>query len=177
MADFASAYGLAYAALRYFNAAGASPDGRHGEDHDPETHLIPLLLQATLGLRPEVEIFGTNYPTPDGTCVRDYVHVNDLAEAHLLALEQLQPGRGRAFNLGTGRGHSVREVIDACREVTGRDVPVRYGPRREGDPPALVAAADRARTELGWQPQYKDLHAIVETAWRWHRDHPHGYRG
>jgi UDP-glucose 4-epimerase len=177
LADHAAAYGLGFAALRYFNAAGASPDGAVGEDHDPETHLIPIILQAALRLRADVEVFGTDYPTPDGTCVRDYVHVDDLAEAHLLALQRLEPGCGRAYNLGTGRGFSVREVLAACEEVTGRRIPVRLGPRRPGDPPELVASAERAVRELGWQPRHTDLREIVETAWRWHRVRPRGYAG
>lgn len=175
LADYAAAYGLGYAALRYFNAAGASPDGDLGEDHDPETHLIPIILRAALGLRDGVEVFGTDYPTPDGTCVRDYVHVEDLAEAHLLALEAAEPGRGRAYNLGTGCGNSVREVIEACEAVSERPIEVSYGPRRAGDPPVLVASAERASHELGWRPRYRDLRQIVETAWRWHSTHPLGY--
>ncbi|HZT80563.1 MAG TPA: UDP-glucose 4-epimerase GalE [Gemmataceae bacterium] len=175
LADYAAAYGWGYAALRYFNAAGASPQGDIGEDHDPETHLIPLAIQAAMGQRPHVEVFGTDYPTPDGTCVRDYVHVDDLAEAHLLALEKLEAGKGLCLNLGTGRGHSVREVIRTVEEVAGKQVPVKEGPRRPGDPPALVAAADRARRELGWQPRYAELRPIIETAWNWHRTHPRGY--
>jgi UDP-glucose-4-epimerase GalE len=175
LADFAAAYGWGYAALRYFNAAGASPDGSIGEDHDPETHLIPLVLGAAAGRRPPVHVFGTDYPTPDGTCIRDYIHVDDLAEAHLLALEKLGPGVALKLNLGTGRGCSVREVILVAEEVTGKNVPVVLGPRRPGDPPALVAAADRARRELGWQPRYTELRPIVETAWNWHRTHPNGY--
>jgi UDP-glucose 4-epimerase len=175
LADYAPAYGLGYAALRYFNAAGASPDGTLGEDHDPETHLIPLVIQAALGKRPHIEVFGTDYPTPDGTCVRDYIHVDDLAEAHLLALEAIQPGQGLRYNLGTGRGYSVREVIRTVEEVTGKPVPVKEGPRRPGDPPVLVAAAEKVRRELGWQPRYTELRPIVETAWNWHRNHPRGY--
>ncbi len=175
LADFASAYGLGFAALRYFNAAGASPKADIGEDHDPETHLIPLVLQVALGRRPFVEVFGADYPTPDGTCIRDYVHVDDLAEAHLLALLKLQPGQRLAYNLGTGKGHSVREVIRACEEVSGRKVAVQEGPRRPGDPPELVASPAKAKQELGWQPDYCELPAIVETAWRWHRAHPKGF--
>jgi UDP-glucose-4-epimerase GalE len=175
LADYAAAYGWGYAALRYFNAAGAAPDGRIGEDHDPETHLIPIVLQSVLGQRPAVEVYGTDYPTPDGTCIRDYIHVDDLAEAHLLALEALAPGKRLLCNLGTGRGHSVREVIRAAEEVTGKKVPVKEGPRRPGDPPALVAAAEKARRDLGWQARYADIRAIIETAWNWHRKHPKGY--
>jgi UDP-glucose-4-epimerase GalE len=175
LADYAAAYGWGCAALRYFNAAGAAPDGSIGEDHDPETHLIPLVLQAAAGQRPAIQVFGTDYPTPDGTCVRDYIHVDDLAEAHLLALEKLSPGVALKLNLGTGRGYSVREVIRVAEEVTGRKVPVQEGPRRAGDPPVLVAAADRARRELNWTPHYAELKPIVETAWNWHRAHPKGY--
>jgi UDP-glucose-4-epimerase GalE len=175
LADFAAAYGWGYAALRYFNAAGAAPDGSIGEDHDPETHLIPLVLQAILGQRPAITVFGTDYPTPDGTCIRDYIHVDDLAEAHLRALETLAPGKALRCNLGTGRGYSVRDVIRTAEEVTGQRVPVKEGPRRAGDPPVLVAAADRVRQELGWQPRYTELRPIIETAWHWHRTHPRGY--
>jgi UDP-glucose-4-epimerase GalE len=175
LADYAAAYGWGVAMLRYFNAAGASPGGGIGEDHDPETHLIPLVLQAALGQRPTVQVFGTDYATPDGTCIRDYIHVDDLAEAHLLALEKLTPGQALPYNLGTGRGHSVREVIRAAEEVSGRRVPVQEGPRRPGDPPALVASAEKAARELGWRARYTDLRAIVETAWNWHRTHPKGY--
>jgi len=175
LADYAAAYRLGFAALRYFNAAGASPKADIGEDHDPETHLIPLVLQVALGQRPHVEVFGTDYPTPDGTCIRDYIHVDDLADAHLLALLKLQPGHRLAYNLGTGKGHSVREVIRACEEVTGRKVAVKEGPRRPGDPPELVASSAKAQQELGWQPAYPDLRTIVETAWHWHRTHPTGF--
>ncbi|HEV3079324.1 MAG TPA: UDP-glucose 4-epimerase GalE [Gemmataceae bacterium] len=176
LADYAVAYGWGYAALRYFNAAGASPDAKIGEDHDPETHLIPLILQAILGQRPAIEIYGTDYPTPDGTCIRDYIHVDDLAAAHLLALENLQPGKGLRYNLGIGRGYSVREVIQAVESVTGKRVPVKEGPRRSGDPPVLVASSDRIQQELGWRPQYTDIRPIIETAWRWHSSHPRGYK-
>jgi UDP-glucose 4-epimerase len=176
LADYAAAYGLAFAALRYFNACGASADGQLGEDHTPETHLIPLVIQAAMGQRPHIEVFGTDYPTPDGTCVRDYIHVEDLASAHLLALEKLQPGQGLKFNLGIGRGYSVREVIRTVEEVTGKPVPVKEGPRRPGDPAVLVASSDRIQRELGWRPRWTDLRAIVETAWNWHRTHPRGYR-
>lgn len=175
LADYSAAYGWGFAALRYFNAAGAAPDGSIGEDHKPETHLIPLVLQAAAGQRQAIQVFGTDYPTPDGTCVRDYIHVDDLAEAHLLALEKLSPGVALKLNLGTGRGYSVREVIRVAEEVTGKKVPVQEGPRRSGDPPVLVAAADRARRELGWTPKYAELRPIVETAWNWHRAHPKGY--
>ena len=175
LADFAAAYGLGYAALRYFNAAGAAPDGSIGEDHHPETHLIPLVLQVALGQRPHIELFGSDYPTPDGTCIRDYIHVDDLGDAHLRALERIEPGKGLCLNLGTGRGHSNREVIQAAERVTGNKIPVKEGPRRAGDPPQLVAAADKARDVLGWKPRYPDLEMIIETAWNWHRTHPRGY--
>jgi UDP-glucose 4-epimerase len=175
LADYAAAYGWGFAALRYFNAAGAAPDGSIGEDHDPETHLIPLVLQTALGQRSAIEVFGTDYPTPDGTCVRDYIHVDDLADAHLLALEALAPGKQLRYNLGTGRGYSVREVIRAAEEVTGKKVGVKEGPRRAGDPPVLVAASEKVQRELGWRPKYTDLRSIVETAWKWHRAHPKGY--
>jgi UDP-glucose-4-epimerase GalE len=175
LADYAAAYGLGYAALRYFNAAGAAPDVSIGEDHHPETHLIPLVLQVALSQRPHIEVYGTDYPTPDGTCVRDYVHVDDLAEAHRLALEAVEPGRGLCLNLGTGRGYSVREVIKTAEQVTGKAIAVKESPRRPGDPPELVAAAGLARDKLGWKPRYPELGMIVETAWNWHRTHPHGY--
>jgi UDP-glucose 4-epimerase len=175
LADAARAHGLGYAALRYFNAAGADPSGERGEDHTPESHLIPLVLQTVMGQRPNIHIFGTDYPTPDGTCIRDYIHVNDLAHAHLLALEKLESGKGLCLNLGTGQGYSVREVIDICSDVTGSPVNFVEGSRRAGDPPALVASADEAYRVLGWQPAFPSLHEIVESAWRWHRSHPHGY--
>ncbi len=164
------AHGLAHAALRYFNAAGADPEGEIGEDHQPETHLIPLVLDAALGRRAAVEIFGTDYPTPDGSAIRDYIHVSDLAEAHVLALRHLErSGGGIALNLATGRGYSVREVIAAAERVTGRSLPQRPAPRRTGDPPALVADASRARTMLQWTPRQSDLETIIATAWAWHR--------
>jgi UDP-glucose 4-epimerase len=176
LADYSRAYNWGFAALRYFNAAGASPDGDIGEDHDPETHLIPLVLQAVLGQRPPLTVFGSDYPTPDGTCIRDYVHVDDLAEAHLLALEKLSPGSQLRYNLGTGRGYSVREVIRSAEEVTGKPVPFHEGPRRAGDPPVLVASAEKIQRELGWRPRYTELRGILETAWNWHRRHPRGYK-
>ncbi len=173
--DYAAAYGWGVACLRYFNAAGASSDGVIGEDHTPETHLIPLAIQAAMGQRPALQIFGTDYPTPDGTCIRDYIHVEDLAEAHLLALQALEPGASLAYNLGTGHGASVREVLQAVEAVSGKKVPVQEAPRRAGDPPALVAAGEKAGRELGWKPRYTDLREIVATAWRWHQAHPNGY--
>ncbi|HZU07856.1 MAG TPA: UDP-glucose 4-epimerase GalE [Chloroflexota bacterium] len=174
---YAQAYGLRSVSLRYFNAAGAALDGTLGEDHEPETHLIPRVLRVALGQEPYVEVYGTDYPTPDGTCLRDYVHVLDLAAAHLLALERLdRPGLCLAYNLGAGRGYSVQEVIATCRRVTGRPIPTVAAPRRPGDPPALYADNTRARRELGWTPAYSELETIVATAWAWHRAHPHGFR-
>jgi len=174
--DYARAYDLGFAALRYFNASGAHPSGAIGEDHSPETHLIPLVIQAALGKRPHIEIFGDDYPTPDGTCVRDYIHVDDLAAAHLLALEKITPGAVFKYNLGIGRGYSVREVIQTVEEVTGKKVPVKIGARRAGDPPTLVASSEKIQQDLGWKPAYTDLKAIVETAWKWHQGHPRGYK-
>ena len=166
---FAAAHGLRYAALRYFNAAGADPDGELGEEHDPETHLVPLIIGAAQGHRPQVAVFGTDYSTRDGTAVRDYVHVTDLASAHVLALQRLQDGSDAIrLNLGTGQGHSVREAIRMVEAIGRRPVPVRDAPRRPGDPPELVAAAGRAEAVLGWSPRYSNLHDIVATAWRWH---------
>jgi UDP-glucose 4-epimerase len=168
-----SAYALRYASLRYFNAAGATENC--GEDHDPETHIIPITLQAAAGKRPRVEIYGEDYPTPDGTCVRDYIHVIDLARAHIQALDALSEG-SRVYNLGCGgAGYSVQEVIETARQVTGRDIPTNVGPRRPGDPATLVASSDRIKTELGWQPQFQDLGLIVESAWKWMLKHPDGY--
>lgn len=175
LADYAHAYGLGYAALRYFNASGAAADGSIGEDHDPETHLIPLVLQVALGQREYVEIYGTDYPTPDGTCIRDYIHVDDLAAAHLAALERLEPRAELKLNLGTGQGASVQEVISICREVTDHKTPTRTVGRRAGDPPELVAGASLAKRTLGWEAKHKHVRSIVESAWRWHRAHPHGY--
>ncbi len=167
--DYAEAYGLKYASLRYFNAAGAALDGSIGEDHDPETHLIPVVLEAAAGERDYIEIFGTDYDTPDGTPIRDFIHVNDLASAHVAALKQL--GRAEddylAYNLGTGEGHSVREVIETCKEVTGIDIPVREGDRRPGDPPELVADPHKGLADLNWSPEMSDLGPIVETSWNW----------
>lgn len=176
LADYAQVYGLKYAALRYFNAAGADPSGEIGEDHDPETHLIPIVLQTALGQREAVTIFGTDYDTPDGTCIRDYIHVTDLADAHVLALEGLFAGSpSGVYNLGNGAGFSVRQVIETAEKVVGAPIPVKEGPRRPGDPAVLVAGSQRAKTELGWTPRYPDLEEIVRTAWQWHRTHPQGY--
>ncbi|MCS7056588.1 MAG: UDP-glucose 4-epimerase GalE [Thermoflexales bacterium] len=166
-------YGLKYACLRYFNACGGLPD--RGEDHYPETHLIPLVLQVALGQRPHVTIFGDDYPTRDGTCVRDYIHVVDLAHAHILALEALDRLQVRHYNLGNGTGYTVREVIETARQVTGHPIPAVVGPRRPGDPAVLVASSEAIRRELGWTPQYPDLKEIIRSAWDWHRTHPHGY--
>ena len=176
LSEYSQAYGIGYAALRYFNAAGAAADGTIGEDHTPETHLIPLVILAAMGKRPHIEIFGTDYPTPDGTCIRDYIHVDDLADAHLLALEKLTPGLELRYNLGIGHGYSVREVIRCVEEVTGKLVPVKEGPRRAGDPPILIASSAKIQKELGWRPRYVELRGIVETAWKWHQSHPKGYR-
>lgn len=173
--ECATAWGLGSCALRYFNACGAAADGAIGEDHDPEIHLIPLVLQAAAGRRESISVFGTDYPTPDGTCVRDYVHVEDLAEAHLLALEALGDGRFDAYNLGTGRGTSVREIIEAAQRVTGRKIPVREVARRPGDPPELYADASRIRAALGWQAKYVNIEDTIATAWAWHSAHPNGY--
>jgi UDP-glucose 4-epimerase len=176
LASYHDAYGLNYTCLRYFNAAGADPAGRIGEDHQPESHLIPIVLQVALGQRPSVAVYGHDYATPDGTCIRDYVHVLDLASAHLLALERLvDGGPSGAYNLGNGQGFSVQEVIAACRAVTGHAIPTTQAERRPGDPDILVAAADRARAELGWQPATPALHDIVATAWTWHKSHPTGF--
>jgi UDP-glucose 4-epimerase len=172
----ARAEGLSFAAFRYFNAAGAAEDGAIGEDHDPETHLIPLAIGAMQGLRPPLPIFGTDYPTPDGTCLRDYVHVDDLSRAHIAVFDRLAPpGAALFYNLGTGNPTSVREVIRAVEKTAGRKVPVTFGSRREGDPPALYADADKARRELGWQAKFPDIESIVATAWRWHSQHPRGF--
>jgi UDP-arabinose 4-epimerase len=166
---YGAAYGIRWMALRYFNAAGADPDGELGEEHQPETHLIPLVIQAALGQRPEVEVYGTDYPTPDGTCIRDYIHIADLAEAHVRSLGHiLAAGESCALNLGTGHGHTVRQVIGAVERVGGVRVPYRDAPRRAGDPPSLVADPSRAAKVLGWQPQHSGLDSIVSSAWKWH---------
>jgi UDP-glucose 4-epimerase len=170
------AHGIEGVSLRYFNAAGAHESGRIGEDHSPETHLVPIVLQAALGKRPHVAIFGDDYPTPDGTCIRDYIHVSDLADAHLLAVDRLRRGEGSAvYNLGSGRGWSVREIIEQARRETGRDIPIVIEPRRAGDPAVLVASAERAKRELGWQPRRSDIGTIIRTAWAWHTANPDGY--
>ena len=177
LADFGNAYGLSSVALRYFNAAGADPDGQLGEDHDPETHLIPLVMQAAMGQKEDIKIFGNDYETDDGTCIRDYIHIMDLASAHLLALEKLLNGdAGGNFNLGNGNGYSVMEVIDKAREVTGKPIPFEMIERRAGDPAILVGSSQKAMNELGWKPQYGDLDTIIEHAWQWHRSHPNGYK-
>ena len=165
-------YDFRYAALRYFNAAGASEE--RGEDHNPETHLIPLVLSVALGKRDRVTIFGDDYPTRDGTCVRDYIHVMDLAQAHILALRALDRG-SRVYNLGNGRGFTVKEVIETAREVTGHPIPAEVGPRRPGDPATLIASSEKIRRELGWEPRYPSLRDIIESAWKWHQAHPNGY--
>jgi UDP-glucose-4-epimerase GalE len=171
------AFGLKWIALRYFNAAGAHPDGTIGEDHEPEIHLIPLAIRAATG-GPPLRVFGEDYPTPDGTCLRDYIHVMDLADAHICALEALERGApSGAFNVGTGTAHSVKSVIDTVSRVVGRPVAWNAAPRRPGDPAVLYAAADRARTELAWRPKFADLEVIVRHAWHWHERHPRGYKG
>ena len=176
--DYANAHGeFGFVAPRYFNVAGCAADGSLGEDHEPETHIIPNILRAAMGLRDSVSIFGDDYPTPDGTCVRDYVHVEDLVEAHIVAMNALKAGDQRVYNIGIGKGISVRELIDSVRRVTGRDFEVTIAPRRAGDPPQLYADASRIRRELGWSAKYTQIDRIVETAWRWFKDHPRGYGG
>jgi UDP-glucose 4-epimerase len=165
-------HGLRYAALRYFNAAGATIE--RGESHTPETHLIPLVLQVALGQRDQITIYGSDYPTRDGTCVRDYIHILDLAQAHILALRALDGG-SRTYNLGNGQGYTVREVIETARQITGHPIPSVDGPRRPGDPPELVAGSDKIRRDLGWEPRHPDLRDIVQSAWDWHKTHPNGY--
>ncbi|MFN9510774.1 MAG: UDP-glucose 4-epimerase GalE [Planctomycetota bacterium] len=173
--DYAHAYGFAGASLRYFNASGAAADGSIGEDHTPETHLIPLVLQVALGQRDSIQVFGSDYPTPDGTCIRDYIHVEDLATAHLAALEKLQSSKVLEVNLGTGVGNSVLEVINACRKASGHPIPTVMCPRRAGDPAELVAECSLAKQVLGWEPRYRQIDQIVQTAWNWHLSHPRGY--
>ena len=173
---FAHAYGLSFAAFRYFNAAGAAEDGTIGEDHDPETHLIPLVIDAATGRRENIKIFGTDYDTPDGTCLRDYVHVDDLSRAHIAVFEKLaDPGAAYFYNLGTGTPSSVREIIQAVEAVTGLDVPVVEAPRRAGDPPALYADSSKAQAELGWEIKFTDVKEIIATAWKWHQANPDGF--
>jgi len=176
LADFHHAYGLKHTCLRYFNAAGADPECEIGEDHRPETHLIPLILQAALGKKEAINIFGDDYPTPDGTCIRDYIHVYDLAQAHLLALEKLLNGFTKGqYNLGNGEGHSVKEVIKKASKITGQAIPVRITGRRPGDPAVLIGSSKRAIEAIGWKPQFADIETIIETAWKWHKNHPGGY--
>ena len=175
LAEYGDAYGIGSVALRYFNAAGASPDGDIGEDHEPETHLIPIVLQVALGQREQVQIYGTDYGTPDGTCVRDYIHVDDLADAHIRAMAQIEPGTAAAYNMGNGQGYSVLEVIEKAREITGHEIPAKEAPRRPGDPPALVASSEKIMTVLGWRPELPTLGDIIATAWHWHQAHPQGY--
>lgn len=167
--DFDTAYDMKSIALRYFNAAGADPDAETGEDHSPETHLIPLVLDAALGIRPHITIHGSNYATPDGTCIRDYIHVTDLAEAHVLALKRLEAGsESCAYNLGNGIGYSVKEIIDVAGQITGRTIPTQTGPRRPGDPDRLISEPRKAINELGWKPQHGDIKVIIDHAWKWH---------
>lgn len=173
---YSQAYDFRYAALRYFNACGAHKDGKIGEDHNPESHLIPLILQVPLGKRENIKIFGEDYPTKDGSCVRDYIHVSDLADAHILALEHLLKGGScRQYNLGNGVGFTVKEVIEAAREVTGHPIPAVKEERRAGDPAQLIAASAKIKGELGWNPKYTDLKDIIATAWNWHKNHPNGF--
>jgi len=169
-------HGIRYACLRYFNASGASPTGQRGEDHQPETHLIPITLQVALGQREKLIVFGDDYPTPDGTCIRDYIHVTDLAQAHILALGALERG-SRTYNLGNGNGYSIMEVIRTAEEVTGKSIGYEIGARRPGDPAVLVAGSGKIKRELGWQPRFASLRDIIATAWEWHRTHPNGYGG
>ena len=174
--DYDAAYGLKSVSLRYFNAAGADPAGRLGEDHDPEQHLIPLIIDAALGRRENIKIFGTDWDTADGTCLRDFVHIVDLADAHIRALDYLRAGgKTTAYNLGNSQGHTVKQAIEAVERVTGRTVNAVPAPRRPGDPARLVASCERIKAELGWQPQYPDIETIIDHAWRWREAHPHGY--
>ncbi len=175
--DFAHAYGLGFTLLRYFNASGADADGNYGEDHNPENHLIPLVLQVPLGKRDNIKVFGTDYPTPDGTCIRDYVHTSDLASAHILAIAATDVSTAEVYNIGTGNGYSVMEVISAAERVVGKPIPRVVEARRPGDPPALVAEPKKIKTRLGWEPNYNSIESIVETAWNWHSSFVHGYSG
>ena len=171
------AHNLRYVSLRYFNACGARPDGKIGEAHDPETHLIPLILQVPNNQRDYISIFGNDYETKDGTCIRDYIHVNDLAQAHILALNYLRDGgRSNIFNLGNGVGFSVKEVVETARKVTGHPIPAKEEARRAGDPSTLIASSEKAKEVLGWNPEFADLDTIIQTAWNWHQSHPHGYQ-
>jgi UDP-glucose 4-epimerase len=172
------AYGMNYVVLRYFNVAGAHMDGKLGEDHTPETHLIPIILQVALGKREYISIFGEDYDTHDGTCIRDYIHVTDLADAHLLAIDKLRrDGTSGTYNLGNGNGFTVKEVIEAARKVTGHPIPAKTAPRRPGDPAKLVASSEKAMKDLGWQPRYTTLEQMIESAWKWFEKHPNGYNG
>jgi len=176
MAWFDKVHDIRYVALRYFNAAGAHASGKIGEDHRPESHLVPLVLQTALGQREHISVFGDDYPTEDGTCIRDYIHVSDLADAHVKAVEYLGAGGGsNVFNLGNGLGFSVKQVIETAKKVTGRDIPTNYEPRRSGDPAVLVASSDKARSVLGWKPSRDQLEDIIASAWQWHESHPQGY--
>lgn len=173
---FDVAHGIKFISLRYFNAAGAHSSGKIGEDHDPETHIIPLVLQVALGQREFISVFGDDYPTDDGTCIRDYIHVSDLADAHILALDRLRDGGDSAiYNLGSGNGYSVKQVIDVSRQLTGHAIPAKIEPRRAGDPAVLIASSARARSELGWAPRREKLEDIIGSAWGWHQQHPNGY--
>jgi UDP-glucose-4-epimerase GalE len=176
MEDFSHAYKSECVSLRYFNAAGADPDGELGEDHNPETHLIPLVLKTAIGKREMINIFGDDYPTKDGTCIRDYIHIDDLAQAHLLALKRLLSGLpGGCFNLGNGSGHSVMQLIETARKVTGKTIPSKVVDRRPGDPAVLIGSSEKAIKTLGWHPRFPELETIIETAWKWHKNHPNGY--
>ena len=176
MKDFTMAYGMDYVALRYFNAAGAIQDGSIGEDHNPETHLIPLILKTAQGVRDHISIFGTDYPTPDGTCLRDYIHVLDLADAHVLAMQYLvDGGESTVFNLGSETGFSVREIIEKAKKITGIDFKVEEEARRAGDPAVLIASSSKCKKVLGWKPQHSNTEEIIRTAWNWHKDHPYGF--
>ena len=173
--DYARAYNLGYTLLRYFNASGADPDGDFGEDRRHEAHLIPLIFQAAIGRRPKVIVYGNDYPTPDGSCIRDYIHTSDLAQAHQLAVETLEPGMGRAYNLGSGTGASVLQVLHACETAAERPIPHEIASRRPGDPAVLIASPGKIMRELKWSPRYSDIHSIVQTAWNWHSRHPNGF--
>lgn len=178
LADYDMAYEMRYVALRYFNAAGASASGKIGEDHNPESHLIPLVLKTAQGVRRQVAIFGTDYPTADGSCVRDYVHVCDLAKAHVLALQHLlKGGTSRVYNLGSEHGFSVKEIIDSAKKITAVDFPVVEEERRAGDPAVLIASSEKIREELGWVPQHSSVEEVISSAWKWHKNHPHGFEG